>query len=289
MFDRPLTRSYKSWPVSSPEKLGPFLSHFSFKEYERDIFKHDLGVKRFLAALQLMTGMSSGPNSSTSSPFAQNNGSNPYISSIHVFITSKLEKLISLSNPTSTSISNKSKGKKPYRHNFILFSPTPSALATLYGPSVSMIDSIAVALSVDGEYEAQQLKDQLREFKAKFLGLKDAFEGLLGGWRVWKESRIWIGLRLKVGIWGGVQMEIKIRSTNSTFLMGVSELGVMPGYVDAATVDVSSTLPATDELLNENNIGNITPSTTPRESQNDETVYQFMNTTSLSTIVDGLV
>ncbi|KAF8815319.1 hypothetical protein BYT27DRAFT_6703166 [Phlegmacium glaucopus] len=38
MFDRLLT---KSWPVSSPAKLGSFLSYFSPKEYERDILKHD--------------------------------------------------------------------------------------------------------------------------------------------------------------------------------------------------------------------------------------------------------
>ncbi|KAF8815313.1 hypothetical protein BYT27DRAFT_7194618 [Phlegmacium glaucopus] len=105
--------------------------------------------------------------------------------------------------------------------------------------------------------------------------------------------------------------------------MGVSELGVMFGYVDAVvgvdalvvfrdvsvqtdepthayrlavisttipvqTDDVNSATlpPATDELSNENNLGNITPSTTPLESQDDETFHQLMNTTSLSTLAD---
>jgi len=40
MFDRVLTRFYKGWPVSSPPKLESFLSHFSLKEYERDILKY---------------------------------------------------------------------------------------------------------------------------------------------------------------------------------------------------------------------------------------------------------
>ncbi|KAF8801379.1 hypothetical protein BYT27DRAFT_7216170 [Phlegmacium glaucopus] len=60
MFDRLLT---KSWPVSSPAKLGSFLSYFSPKEYERDILKH--GVQRFPAE-KFFGIQDSGPSSSPS-------------------------------------------------------------------------------------------------------------------------------------------------------------------------------------------------------------------------------
>ena len=42
MFDRVLTRFYKGWPVSSPAKLEAFISHFSSKEYERDVLKNGM-------------------------------------------------------------------------------------------------------------------------------------------------------------------------------------------------------------------------------------------------------
>ncbi|KAF8801380.1 hypothetical protein BYT27DRAFT_7310145 [Phlegmacium glaucopus] len=132
--------------------------------------------------------------------------------------------------------------------------------ATLYGPAVSMIDSVAVALAVDG------------------------------GWNVWKESGIWMG------IWGKVvQMETEEKrkrkeKENDDCGLDVEMMGVS-GLVLSLTDDVSSATlpPATDELSNENNLRNITPSRTPLESQNDETFQQLMNTTSLSTLVDRLV
>lgn len=76
MFDRLLTRFYKGWPVSSPAKLEAFISHFSSKEYDRDVlkngmptnispfppalFKHysrleKMGVKRFLSSTVILT------------------------------------------------------------------------------------------------------------------------------------------------------------------------------------------------------------------------------------------
>ena len=78
MFDRLLTRFYKGWPVSSPAKLEAFISHFSSKEYERDVLKNGMpssyptlaffllytnhnsrlekmGVKRFLSATIIFT------------------------------------------------------------------------------------------------------------------------------------------------------------------------------------------------------------------------------------------
>ena len=51
MFDRVLTRVYKGWPVSSPAKVDAFLSHFSSKEYERDVLKY--GTSNILLTPQL--------------------------------------------------------------------------------------------------------------------------------------------------------------------------------------------------------------------------------------------
>ena len=44
MFDRVLTRFYKGWPVSSPAKLDAFISHFSSKEYEKDVLKYGTSI-----------------------------------------------------------------------------------------------------------------------------------------------------------------------------------------------------------------------------------------------------
>ena len=75
MFDRLLTRFYKGWPVSSPAKLDAFISHFSSKEYDRDVLKNGtqtspiaffihsnhnprlekMGVERFLSSTIVIT------------------------------------------------------------------------------------------------------------------------------------------------------------------------------------------------------------------------------------------
>ncbi|KAF8801371.1 hypothetical protein BYT27DRAFT_7216161 [Phlegmacium glaucopus] len=119
--------------------------------------------------------------------------------------------------------------------------------ATLYGPSVSMIDSVAVALGTDGEQD---------------------FDGVEGG-----DSGRVVQVEIRAIIWILSEENRKRRRKRTD-------------DVNSATLP-----PATDELSNENNLGNITPSTTPLESQNDETFHQLMNTTSLSisTLADRLM
>lgn len=47
-FDRILTRFYKGWPVCSPAKHQHFISHFGYKEYDRDVLKN--GMPQHLTA-----------------------------------------------------------------------------------------------------------------------------------------------------------------------------------------------------------------------------------------------
>ncbi|KAF8801805.1 hypothetical protein BYT27DRAFT_6784000 [Phlegmacium glaucopus] len=108
-------------------KLESFLSHFSSKEYERDILKHDWTSWALKGFWQLFNS-SSTPNPCISSLFAQNNGSvenAPNVIPIP-FTSSLQEKSISLSNPTSTSISSKSKRKKPESASTNSTTPTPT-------------------------------------------------------------------------------------------------------------------------------------------------------------------
>ncbi|KAF8801809.1 hypothetical protein BYT27DRAFT_7341769 [Phlegmacium glaucopus] len=97
--------------------------------FERDILKHDWTSWALKGFWQLFNS-SSTPNPSTSSLFAQNNGSVENAPNVVPlpFTSSLQEKSIWLSNPTSTSISSKSNRKtrihlcKLYYYYYLLFS-----------------------------------------------------------------------------------------------------------------------------------------------------------------------
>jgi len=219
-----------------------------------------------------------------------------------------------------------------------LSSLSPSHPPSSPGPSISMIDSVAVALGADGASEAQQLKDRFRELRARFLGLKDVLGGIIGRLEGLEGVREMDGVEggdLVVGRAGGGggilsgypdfvpqasrteekrkekekesrdgdHPDVEMTSVSRSDVVGVDALLVFrdvsvqidqpphashPTVVSttaaAQTIDVSSAT-LQDEL---SNTQNIKPST-PLELKNDDISHQFMNTTSLSTLVDNLV
>ena len=211
----------------------------------------------------------------------------------------------SISSTSSSSLSSLSSS----------VTPSPS------GPSVSNSGDVAVAADAAAgvEYGTQSVKDRIRELKTRFLTFRDDLERIITRLEVLEGGED--GDLSQEGVNGGSsdhlsfvsQTEDKRKQKDKeSDLDIVSESGgAIPGYVDAAvgiyadalvalrdvsvqTVDVDSATPlhSTDDLSNvTKNLGKIKP-TLSLESKTDENIpppTQFVNTTSLSTMVDNLV